>query len=37
MNCKKCKFKTLMDYDVEQRCYICPDCNNEVYSEEEHE
>lgn len=29
MNCDKCPFKTIMDYDPENQSYVCPDCGNE--------
>ena len=35
MNCKNCKHKTLMDYNKELQCYVCPDCGVEDYDEEE--
>ena len=35
MECKKCKHKTIMDYDTELQCYVCPDCGCEDYEDEE--
>jgi len=32
MNCKDCKHKTLMDYNTENQCYVCPDCGYEDYA-----
>jgi len=34
MNCNNCKHKTLMDYDPENQCWVCPDCGFEDYSNE---
>jgi len=31
MNCKNCKHKTFMDYNLELQCYVCPDCGFEDY------
>ena len=35
MNCKQCRHKTLMDFDMENQCYRCPDCGYEEYNLDE--
>lgn len=32
-NNSNCKFETLMDYNEENQCYVCPDCGFESYGE----